>query len=64
MTMFLESRGWMIDLARLGSDPATGSGRRHVGLAMTFEGDAGVPRLVAEQVLDQGDRGVGDGGGG
>ena len=63
MTVFLQERGWTLDLAERRARPERPHDRaahkaddepqttRGVGLAMTFEGAAGAPELVGEQQL-------------
>ena len=51
MTVFLEDRGWVLDLVEQRGNPGTSPGQqktRGVALRMTFEGAANRPALVGE----------------
>lgn len=50
MTLFLEDRGWVIDVVQRSVEPDHKT--RGVALQMTFEGDAGVPEIIGEKKLD------------
>jgi len=53
MTLFLEDRGWVIDIAeRPAAKPGTDRSGRGVALRMTFEGDACVPEIVGEKKFE------------